>query len=154
MSETRVNDYRGVSTVVGYTITLAVTTLLISGLLIGTGGFVETQRDRAVRSELGVIGQQIAADAQTADRIVQRGNEDFTIERDLPDRVTGRGYTVEIVVDNPQDTYIELRVQNPDVVVQVDMTLQNDIDDTSFSGGELVVTYDTVNGEIKVDNDA
>lgn len=147
-------DTRGVSTIVGYTITLAVTTLLISGLLIASGGFVENQRERAVRGELKVIGQQIAADTQAADRLVQAGDEDFTIERDLPDRVTGSAYTIEMLAPNPDDTYVELRTEDPDIVVRVDFVIQNNIKTTSFQGGELAVTYDTLNGALEVDGDA
>lgn len=162
MSGRLIPDSQGVSTIVGYTITLAITTLLVSGLLLAAGGFVQNQRERAVRGELKVIGQQIAADAQAGDRFVQAGDTDFTIERDLPDTVTGSEYTIEIVAsdsgspDPPykDDTFVELRTEDPDIVVRVDFTVQRDIKETSFEGGELVVTYDTGSSALEVDDDA
>lgn len=142
---------RGVSTVVGYTLTLGITTLLISGLLIGASGFIEDQRERAVRSELEVVGQQIAADIETGDRFVGAGNTEFTISRAIPNNVVGVDYRVEVVSTSQWETYLRLSTENPDITVEVDMVLASELRESTVSGGPIIVTYDS--GEIEVESD-
>lgn len=148
---------RAVSTTLGYALTLAITTLLVTGLLVGVGGFVEDQRERAIRSELQVVGQQMAADVQAGDRFAETGDTTFTIRRDLPNEVAGTSYTVEVVGDPandpPEETYLRLSTSNPDIVVEVDMALRTHIEEASFTGSRLVVSYDTGTGKLEVDND-
>jgi hypothetical protein len=146
------ND-RAVSTTLGYALTLSITTILISGLLIAAGGYVQDQRERTIRTEMEVIGQQLAADVQAADRFVQAGDSDFTVRRDLPDKVAGSSYTVTIVVDNPQETYVRLKSTDPTVIVEVDMALQTNIGESSFTGGSFAVTYDTGTGQLEVEDE-
>ena len=149
-------DTRGVSTTIGYALTLAITTLLVTGLLVGIGGFVDDQRQRAIESELSVIGQQIAADVQAADRFAQAGDTGFAIRRDVPNDVVGRSYRVSVVVDDahdpPLDTYLRLETSDPDIVVEVDLMVRTDISESSFAGGSVSVTYDS--GQLEVDTDA
>lgn len=133
---------------------LAITTLLITGLLIGVGGFIEDQRTRAIESELRVVGQQIAADVQAADRYVQANSTAFTIRRDVPNDVVGTSYTVSVVVDSPRETYLRLTTNDPNVVVEVDMALENGIEETSFTGGSVAVTYDDGTDKLEVVTDA
>lgn len=146
-------DTRGVSTTVGFALTLGITTLLVTGLLVGIGGFVDDQRQRAIESELSVIGQQIAADVQAGDRFVQAGDTEFTIRRDLPNAVVGRTYRVSVVVDDPGntpplDTYLRLETSDPDIVAEIDLAVRTDIAESSFTGGSVSVTYDS--GELEV----
>lgn len=148
---------RAVSTTLGYALTLAITTLLVTGLLVGVGGFVENQRERAIRSELQVVGQQMAADIQAGDRFVEAGNTAFTIRRDVPNEVAGTSYTIEVVGDPandpPEETYLRLSTSDPNVVVIVDVVLRTPIEERSFVGSQLVVSYDTGTGKLEVDND-
>lgn len=133
---------RATSTALGYALTLGITTLLVTGLLFAAGSFVEDQRDRAVRTELGVVGQQIAADVGAADRFVVAGHTTFTIERDLPNRISGASYTISVA--DPGDPYLVLSTSQPEVTVELDLTLApgTSIDSSTFSGGQLVITYD------------
>lgn len=141
---------RGTSTALGYALTLGITTLLVTGLLFAAGGFVEDQRDRAIRTELQVVGQQIAADIGAADRFVAAGRTEFTIERDLPNRISGASYTISVA--NPGDPYLILSTSRPEVAVELDLTLApgTSIASSTFSGGQLVITFDTGPDEIVV----
>lgn len=150
---------RAVSTTFGYVLALSVTTLLVTGLLFAAGGVVGDQRERAIRTELQVVGQQIAADVQAGDRLVGAGVTGFTVRRDLPDEVAGSTYTVAVVVDDPtgyspppRETYVRLTSSRLDVTVEVDVVLQSDVEEASFEGGELVVTYDTGTSALEVDD--
>ena len=96
-------DRRGVSTAVGYVLTLAVTTMLVAGLLIGFGGFVEDQREGTARDEMRVIGQQVASDLSSADRLARIGTPaEVTVNRQLPTSVTGSTYRIEIRPGRPR----------------------------------------------------
>ena len=53
---------RGQSVPLGYALSIGITTLLVIALVFTAGGYVEDQRERVVRTELGVVGQQLASD--------------------------------------------------------------------------------------------
>lgn len=113
---------RAVATTLGYALSLGITSLLITGLLFAGGTFVEDQRDRAVRAELEVTGQQVAGAIGSADRLAG-GLEDggsVTVRRSLPERAAGSGYRFEVDRVGHRDVY-ELTLQSfdPDISVAV-----------------------------------
>lgn len=95
---------RAVSTTLAYALGLAITTILISGLLIAGGTYVETQESEAVRTELQVTGQRIAADTAGVDRTaatIQNGS--LTVTRTYTRTVVNSEYevSVERIGDTP-----------------------------------------------------
>jgi len=134
---------RGVSTTVGYVITLGITSLLVTGLLIAGGGFVEDQREQTVRDEMEVIGQQLAADIAAADRLAGAGGSGATvrIDRELPDRVTGQTYTVEVqdTATGASTVTLTLMTEDPEVSVEVSLYAQTDVAPSQLQGGDVVV---------------
>lgn len=131
-------DRRGVSTALGYVLTLSVATLLIGGLLIGFGGFVEDQRTGTARDELRVVGQQVASGLSSADRLARVGSPDeVRVSRQLPDSVTGSSYLIEIADADP--VRIVLRTTSPDVTVELTVHLETTLTDSTIGGGDLVV---------------
>lgn len=151
MRERRLDD-RGVSTTIGYALTLGVASLLITGLLIAGGGFLEDQRERTTTTELEVIGEQIAADLSSADRLSGSGVDSVTITRNLPDRVTGSAYTVN-VTNSPQ-SHLVLKSAEPRLTVRVDFAV-NEVDkvvETDIDGGDIEVTYDPSANELILTN--
>ncbi|WP_254823723.1 DUF7266 family protein [Haloglomus halophilum] len=136
-------DDRAVSTTVGYTLSLGISALLISGLLIAGGGFLQDQRVTSTRSELTVIGHQIAADIASADRLVGTDASNIRVQRNLPDRVTGSAYTVEVVTSG--ETHLLLTSAEPEVTVRVDVQTQfisNGLEATSVDGGDIQVAFE------------
>jgi hypothetical protein len=115
-------DQRAVSTTLNYALSLSLATLLITGLLVAGGDFVQDQRERTVRTELRVIGQQISADIATVDRLVQTKESGslgtVELERQLPETVSDTTYSVDITEESPVYTII-LTSTNPDVSVGV-----------------------------------
>jgi len=94
------SDERGVSVTVGYVLTLAIGAVLLSGVVIGVGGVVDSQTDRAVRGDLSVLGQTTAANVESADRLARAAEADrsnaagatnasVSVAVDLPTRVAG-----------------------------------------------------------------
>lgn len=135
-------DTRGVSTAVGYVITLSVTALLISGLLAAGGTVVTDNREDVAREELSVVGQQLAADIETADRLVQRSPSSATVEIDrrLPEKVVGSTYTVSVVTTG-SNAVLELSTTDPEVTVTIDVDTEVGLAGSSVDGGKVLIVY-------------
>lgn len=145
---------RAVSPVFAYTLTLGVTALLVTGLIVAAGGYVDTQRERTIENQLQVIGQQISADVAAADRLARSdGSQNVTITRTLPSSVVGSTYTVHVRQDGPPPTeyYLVLESTDPDVTVTVGIATVTPVEASSFGGGEIEVVYDT-DGNLEVRN--
>jgi len=125
---------RGVSISVNYVLTLAITTLLMTGLLFATGNLVEDRRDSATRSELRVVGERVASSLMAADRLAQSGPTSVVVDTDAPERVAGLQYTVSLNATNQQ---IVLEPANTEVVVRIPFENQTAIADSSASGGSV-----------------
>ena len=146
---------RGVSPVFAYVLTLGISTLLISGLLIAAGGFVDTQREATSRSELRVIGQQVSADIAAADRMTRtEGSTEVSISRDLPERVVNSQYSLSVRNDanGPTNPYLQLTTVEPNVTVDVGVASETTVGPSTISGGEMVVEYDDAADELVVKN--
>jgi len=142
------SDPRGQSIALDYTLGLAVAFLLITGLLIAGGDYITDQRDRAQQSELRVIGQQLAADIEAADRLAVASTDgEVRIERALPSTVARSGYTINVTDDENPD--LLLSSQEAPVEVEVDLTNETAVAPTKFNGGFVVVEY-TTGGEIEI----
>lgn len=134
---------RGVTTTLRYALFLAIVTLLVSGLFIGVGELVETQRERAIGAQLETVGNELAADLTLAGRLVETGeaNTSVTVESSLPDAVAGSPYRIEIS-GNPPRYELTLRSTDPETRTTVVLRTPVDIRETTVSGGELRITYD------------
>lgn len=89
-------DDRAVSIAVTHVLAIGITTLLISTLLIGAGGVLDEQKERAAREELSTIGDRVATQITTASRLGKSADEvEFVVNQ--PARVSGGTYTIEFV---------------------------------------------------------
>jgi hypothetical protein len=143
----RVN--RGVSTVVGYVLNLGIATILVSGLLISGGGLVDDQRERTARSQMDVIGNRIAADLETADRLLRTGNGSVTIRSDLPPTVVGSQYQVDVVASN-STALVRVETTRPSVIRTVPVRNLTPVQTVSISGGDININGH--NGSLEVTN--
>ena len=139
-------DGRGVSTVVSYTLTLGIVTLLVTGLLFAGGSLVEDQRRQSIRGELDVFSQQLASQLVGVDRLAVVGDSATTARLSLsfPERVTGRSYRIRVADTSPGPSLVELRLltESPAVTVRVEVWLRTDVSDTTLAGGPVLVRYD------------
>ncbi|MFP4626351.1 MAG: DUF7266 family protein [Natronomonas sp.] len=138
-------DDRGVSPVFAYALTLGIGTLLVAGLILAASGFVDDQREMTTRSELQVVGQQLAGDVGAADRLARAGEDrNVTITRDLPERVVGSPYSIYVRTDDagPTDTYLELSTADPDVSVEIGLAVETEIQAANIGGGRVIVSLD------------
>ena len=134
---------RGVSTALGYVLGLAVVTLLISGLFFATGELVVDEQEQAIQSELRVIGNQLAADVTSVDRLALSVDDaTVNLSRSLPNSVAGTSYQIFLRADSSPPASIELRTTDPDVSVTVSVMNGTAIENSTVSGGEISISYD------------
>lgn len=145
-----VGDERAVSTTVGYVLTLAIGAVLLSGVAIGIGGVLDSQTDRAVRGDLTVVGEGVAANLESADRLARaaeagRIDDDLAAENgsvavevavDLPARVAGIPYTIAV-----DDDAVTVRTSVPNASVSVPHAARVPVESTSVRGGPIRITY-------------
>lgn len=135
-------DRRGQSTALEYTLALAVASLAITGLFVAAGDFVTQQREGVVRTELGVVGEQLAGEVLAADRLVRAGDTGtLALESSLPDDVAGSSYTVS-VADTPTGQWLNLTSQDPEITVAVRLETETPLDPDTVGGGRVRVVYD------------
>ncbi|MDS0282984.1 DUF7266 family protein [Haloarcula onubensis] len=145
------SDARAVSTTLGYVLALAIATLLITGLIIAGGSYVDTQREQVIRDELTVVGQQLAADVERADRLVRAADTDSAVtvrvNRTFSNTVTGAHYRLTLV---PGDGTLVLNTTSPDVTVRVPITNETALGASSARGGPVQIRYDGTDDHLEV----
>jgi hypothetical protein len=138
---------RGVSTAVGYVLTLGITAVLVSGLLVAAGGVVEDRRDATSRDSLDVIGQRLASNLMSADRLAEtRSAKTVAVDVALPARIAGSGYRIH--VDGGSSTLI-LESDVGTVQRRVRFATTTPVTTTDVRGGALRIVL-TPAGELEV----
>lgn len=141
---------RAVSTTLSYAMSLTIITLLVTGVFMATGDFVEDERERTVRSEFKVLGNRIAADIAAVDRLAG-ADTDSTAEltTDLPTTVAGKTYRINVTnnATGPNDITLSTSSE-PLIEVTVTVKTERPIATTTLSGGAIKVTYDGANVEV------
>jgi hypothetical protein len=133
---------RGTSTTLSYVFTLAIVALLMSGLLIAGGNFVEDQRQLVIDQELRVIGHQVASNVEKADRLANAslGSTTIQVNQTFPNQVTGSTYQIDLQADS--DAAVVLTSTRPEVEVTVPLRNATDLQASSVDGGLVSVQYD------------
>lgn len=147
-------DERAVSTTLGYALTLAITTLLITGLVFAVGTEVENRRESAITTEMNVIGNQITASLSSADRLAQASgtNGVVVVSRSYPTDVAGTPYNVEIVDEGAGEYDLQLTSTDPEETVVVSTTLDTPLETGTVPSGRLVISYNTVTDTLSVES--
>lgn len=155
----RTDDDRGVSVTVNYVVALAITAVLISGLLVGAGNYVESQREQVVREELDVVAEQLAAGVADADRLAaaDAASRSVRVGVDLPRRVAGESYRVEVAevaAPGPEPGRYDLRLTpaRSDVSVTLTVTTSVALAENSTAGGWTVVRFDAATDTLVVED--
>ncbi|MFW5937458.1 MAG: DUF7266 family protein [Halanaeroarchaeum sp.] len=156
MTEWLRDDERGVSTTLGYTLTLSMTVVLIAGLLAAGGSLVEDQRRTVAGDELDVAGQQLAAGFEDADRLA--GSADDPTARVnvwLPEQVVNREYEVRVenrstTSDQPARAAIVTRAEGMETERSVSFRTINPVENRTLPGGPMTIAYEERNGSHKL----
>jgi len=144
---------RAVSTTVSYTLTLAISALLVTGLIVAGGDYVDDRQEQVIRGELTVIGQQLASDVAQADRLaVAADSSDPTIRltQSFPQRVTGTGYRITLGPGGSE--MIVLESIDPEIRVTVGFAAETDIGDSTTNGGTVQISYVDSSDTLEVGN--
>lgn len=147
---------RSVSITLNYILVLSITAVLITGLIIAGGSFVEDQREQVVEGELRIIGNHLAGNMEQVDRYVRvnETNPPSTayINQTFSNDVTGSTYGVTL--DERDGTaQVVLNATRPDVSVRVNATVQTAIDPDSFAnGGSISIAYDESTDQLVIRN--
>lgn len=148
MSDLDSGSDRGVSTVVSYALILGIVALLLVALTMAFAPLVTSQQTSAVHSTLEVVGNDLAGDVESVDRLaVAAGANGTVVHRTrLPERIGGSSYRIEI--DQPGgETYYEITLRSPDHELGVTVTVrtQTEIDVAeigTLDGGHLEIAYE------------
>lgn len=146
-------DDRAVSTTVTYVLTVAITTVLMSGLIMAAGGVLDDRTEAATRNELAVVGERLANELVTADRLVVAGTEPTVrLRTTRPPRVAGSSYTVRLRTgsDSPCESRQCLVLRAGDVTVTVPFSTDTPVAPSSATGGPILVRYDSADGTLEV----
>jgi hypothetical protein len=90
---------RAVSVAISHALTVAITTILLSGLLVGTGSFVDGQESKVADEQLNEIGHNIVTQVTTLERINDtNSNAAATVELQYPRLIVDNyQYDIELV---------------------------------------------------------
>jgi len=147
------SDSRAVSTTLGYVLALAIATLLVTGLIIAGGSYVDSQREQVVRDELTVVGQQLAADIERADRLVRAGDPGpsnavtVRVNQTFSNSVTGANYRVTL---EPSEQELVLNTTRPEVGIRIGLTTETDLGESTVGGGTVQIRYDQGDDHLEV----
>lgn len=137
------SDSRGLSTVTGYTLTLAITGILLTSLITGATGFVQSETEMTAANQLEIAGNTLGSEIGTTHGIATNpadSNQQITTTVDLPDRTAAGAYTITVT-----DTQIQLATVDGDVTVTEPLPAANEeIDITSngrITGGSVDIRY-------------
>ena len=145
------DDERAVSITLNYVLAIAISAVLVTGLLIAGGNFVGDQQESVVRNELSVVGQRLAADLERVDRMVAAGDDvdAARINRALPTAAVGERYDIEL--DASPEPELVLTADGADVSVSVTISNRTPLADSSVGSGSVAVVYDQPSGVIALD---
>ena len=143
-------DTRAVSPAVTQALTIGVSTILITGLLLGGSSFIDTKRDNTVRQGLQDVGSGLASDLVRLDQFDTADvSSNISFVSEYPDRVAGEGYRIHLVEDTDRAT-IHLNSTASDRRTQVRFRNDQPVCESTVSGGQITVVYDVTRGCLEV----
>jgi len=131
---------RGIETVLSHVLSVAITTLLIVGLVASATGYLDAQKQRAAEQELRSIGNKLASELATADRLARSGDSVELTSRQ-PETVAGSVYTASLV-DCSSPVCLRISADNYDFSMLVPIENETTLSMTSRGGGRFRITSD------------
>jgi len=138
-------DRRGVSITVSHVLTIAITAVLISGLIVTAAGALSGQRERAARSQLDTVGQRLAFEVEQVDSLASRGNgSDVQLEPDHTNWIVNSRYEVRLTDGSvcEADTCLVVTAAELEARTVVGVDLSLPIEESTAPGGDVRIVYD------------
>jgi hypothetical protein len=135
------SDCRGVSPAVTQALTSGITSLLVTGLLIGGSQMVDSQRERVTEEALENVGDGVARDLIRLDTFdTESLNSTVSFRATYPERIADQSYNVEVTPGSSHTrVYANATDLNRYAVVQ--FRNETDVCHSVVSSGPLAVTY-------------
>lgn len=148
------DDDRGVSVAVTHVLTIGITAILISGLLIGSSTLLETERERGATQSLETIGERLAGEIASVDRLAANDTDEINMTVKHPRRVAGSTYSIrtdDTCSSSPLVTDMSCLILSANGEnVEVAVPLATDVHvGGSASGGSIAIVYDGSNIRIE-----
>lgn len=151
-------DDRATSIAVSHVLTIGITVVLISLLLISTGGLLDTERERSTQASLESVGERLAGEIESVDRLAERSDDgNVNLTANHPRAVTNVGYSVTVLEADDCETELlegnspclELTASSAGVTTHVPFQNRTAIDPGArASGGPIEIGY--VDGAITI----
>ncbi|RLM89451.1 hypothetical protein [Haloarcula sp. Atlit-7R] len=139
--EHALSDTRGVSPAVTQALTIGITSLLVTGLLIGGSQMVESQRERVTEEALENIGDGIARDLIRLDAFdTETLNSSVSFRATYPERIADQSYNVEVTGD-PSRTRVYVNASGLNRYAVVRFENETSVCSSVVSSGPLAVSY-------------
>lgn len=108
---------RAVSIAITHGLTLAITTVLLSVLLIGAGNMLDTQEQRVADAQFDEVGGDLVAQVNTLDRLNETGEDvEVSVQPEYPSHVAGQTWNLELLPGSESDIYTTesvVRIESP-----------------------------------------
>jgi hypothetical protein len=138
-------DTRAVSPAVTQALTIGISTILISGLLLSGGQYIENRQEDTVRTGLQDIGSGVSSDLVRLDQFQTSGlDEDLLFTSAYPSELGGQGYRIEVVDGSPVTITVSSTAEDLSTTVRFES--DTDVCDSTIGGGTIVVAYDHDDG--------
>lgn len=148
-------DDRAVSIAVTHVLTIGITTILITGLLVGGSGLLRDEKQRATQTELRTIGNRMASEiSSTYYSAEDAGSGTMAVRVSHPEYVAGDNYNVELREDcnAPAVSSMDcIALATPgggeEVVVPIDPTIELKNPGVTVSGGSFYIVVEDSDGD-------
>jgi hypothetical protein len=131
------DDTRAVSIAITHALTVAITTVLVSGLLISSGTLLESQEERVGTEQLSEIGSDLVSYINEFDRLNETGTDvTATVRPNYPDRIVDTYvYNVELYDDGT----LEVRSNRLGKSVEYEIDTDTDIEGGNAASGNIEI---------------
>jgi len=129
-------DDRGVSVAITHALTIAITTVLVSVLLIASGGLLDSQQERVGEEQLSEIGNDAASHIHSFDRLNETGEGvNATVRPEYPNRLVD-SYRYELALEDG-----DLVVRSDQLGVATEISIENEtrLVDSAVPGNEVEI---------------
>jgi hypothetical protein len=155
-------DRRGVSSAITYALVITITLTLTAGLLFGTESLIQQNREQTAVEQMEVVEQRVATTVETTYRLAESSSPDpsperVRVTRELPDRLAGSQYHIELEDPTGDAARIEVELVEFDAATETTVRLEVEFGDPDFSeasvnGGDIAVVYDPGDNEVTIRN--
>lgn len=137
------NTDRAASIAITHTLTIAITAMLITGLLLSTGGFLERQQNRVARQQMHDITGDVTSLIHGADQLNETGKTvSVTLDPSYPETITGNTYTLALVPDpgDPTSGTLYLNMSRSGLSVEQKISTRTTLNRSFLSGEDPTIS--------------